>query len=305
VVQLSDEALAHQIHDDKIDILFDLSGHTAHNRLPVFAWKPAPIQVTWMGYFATTGVEAIDYLIADSWTLLETEEIHFTENIWRLPETRLCFTSPNVDVPLAPLPSLANGYITFGCFNNLAKMNDDVVALWARVLLSISRSRIILKAKQLDEAMVRQSIVERFDIHGISADRIVLEGIEHRANYLAAYHRVDIALDPFPFTGGTTSAEALWMGVPVLTLAGKRFLSRQGVGLLMNAGLPEWIAVDAEDYVDRAILHAGDLTRLVALRNGLRQQLLLSPIFDAPRFACHFEAALRGMWVSWLSHQCV
>ncbi len=302
-VGLSDEALARRIHGDGIDILFDLSGHTAHNRLPVFAWKPAPVQVAWLGYFATTGVAAMDYLIADPWTLPETEEIYFTEKIWRLPETRLCFTPPDVDVAVAPLPALTIGYITFGCFNNLTKVNDAVVALWARVLASVPNSRLFLKTKQLNEAAVRQSVAERFAAHGIGVGRIILEGSEPRAKYLAAYHRVDIALDPFPFTGGTTSAEGLWMGVPVLTLAGESFLSRQGIGLLMNAGLPEWIAADADDYVARAVSHAGDLQRLAALRNGLRQQVLASPIFDAPRFVRHFEAALRGMWAQWCDQQ--
>lgn len=298
VVRLPDAVLAHQIHDDDIDILLDISGHTAHNRLPVFAWKPAPIQAAWLGYFATTGVAAMDYLIADPWTLPETEETNFTEKIWRLPETRLCFTPPDVHIDVAPLPALADGCITFGCFNNLAKMNDQVVALWARVLASVPGSRLFLKARQLDEAAARQSVAERFAAHGIAAGRLVLEGAESREKYLAAYQRVDIALDPFPFTGGTTSAEALWMGVPVLTLAGERFLARQGVGLLMNAGLPEWIAADADDFVARAVAHAGDLQRLAARRMGLRQQVLASPIFDAPRFARHFEAALHGMWAN-------
>ena len=146
---------------------------------------------------------------------------------------------------------------------------------------------------------MRQKIVERFSIHGIAEERLILEDYGPRANYLAAYQRLDIAVDPFPYPGGTTTAEALWMGVPVLTLAGKSFLSRQGVGLLMNAGLPDWVAADPEDYVARAVYHASDLPRLATLRSGLRQQVLASPIFDAPRFATHFEAALRAMWVKW------
>jgi predicted O-linked N-acetylglucosamine transferase (SPINDLY family) len=298
-VGLSDENLAQQIREDGIDILIDLSGHTAHNRLPMFAWKPAPIQVSWLGYFATTGVTAIDYLIADPWTLPESEEANFTENIWRLPETRLCFTPPDVDMEITPLPALSNGHLTFACFNNLTKMNDTVVALWARILAAVPTSRLFLKSKQLREASVRQSVVDRFAAHGIDSERLILEGLSPRAEYLATYQRVDIALDPFPYTGGTTSVEALWMGVPVLTLAGECFLSRQGVGLLMNAGLPEWIAADADDYVARAVSHASDLQRLAALRNGLRQQVLASPVFDAQRFAHHFETALRGMWKKW------
>ncbi len=299
VVRLSDEQLAKQVRDEGIDILIDLSGHTAYNRLPMFAWKPAPVQVSWLGYFATTGVAAIDYLIADPWTLPESEETYFTEKIWRLPETRLCFTPPDVDVQVGPLPALSSGQVTFGSFNNLPKMNDDVVALWARVLAAVPDSRLFLMAGQFKEASVRQNTIGRFATHGIAAHRITMEGFKPRKEYLSAYHRVDIALDPFPFPGGTTSVEGLWMGVPVLTLAGERFLSRQGVGILTNVGLSEWIATDTDNYVARAVTHAGDLQCLAALRSRLRQQVVASPLLDAPRFAKHFEAALRGMWEVW------
>jgi protein O-GlcNAc transferase len=299
VARLSDQELAQRIRDDGIDVLIDLAGHTSFNRLRMFAWKPAPVQVSWLGYFATTGVAAIDYFIADQWTLPQAEEVNFTEKIWRMPETRLCFTAPDPDVAVAPLAALANGYVTFGCFNYLTKMNDAVVAVWARVLIGVPNSRLFLKSKQFKEPSVLQRVLERFDVHGVSANRLILEADSPRADYLAAYGRVDIALDPFPFPGGTTTVEALWMGVPVLTLAGSRFLARQGVGLLMNAGLADWVAVDADDYVARAMALASDLPRLATLRAGLRQQVLASPIFDAPRFARHFEAALRGMWHIW------
>jgi protein O-GlcNAc transferase len=298
-VWLSDEDLARRIRDDGIDILIDLSGHTANNRLPMFAWKPAPVQVSWLGYFATTGVAAVDYFIADPWTLPPDQEAHFSEQIWRLPETRLCFTPPVSEVDVGPLPALKNGYVTFGCFNNLSKMNDAVVALWAQVLSAVPSSRLFLKYQQLAESSVRQSTCERFAAHGIDSARLIFEDYVPRADYLAAYQRVDIALDPFPFPGGTTTAEALWMGVPVLTLAGERFLSRQGVGLLMNAGLPEWVATDPQDYLARAVAHAGDLQTLAELRSDLRQQVLTSPVYDASRFARHFETALRNMWRTW------
>ena len=173
------------------------------------------------------------------------------------------------------------------------------MALWAQILNQVPGSCLFLKTRQLSESSVKQGIAERFSVHGIAANRLVLEGPSSRADYLAAHQRIDIALDPFPYPGGTTTVEALWMGVPVLTLAGERFLSRQGVGLLMNAGLPEWIATDPDDYVNRAVAHASDLPGLAALRAGLRQQVLASPIFDARRFAEHFEAALRGMWRKW------
>ncbi|HSY29957.1 MAG TPA: tetratricopeptide repeat protein, partial [Burkholderiaceae bacterium] len=299
VVGLPDETLARRIHDDAIDILIDLSGHTANNRLPVFAWKPAPVQVSWLGYFATTGVAAIDYFVADPWTAPAFEELHFVEKIWKLPETRFIFTPPLENVDVSMLPSLENGYITFGCFNNLSKITDDVVGVWARVLNAIPGSRLFLKAGQLDDMAVRQVMLARFSAHGIDEARIQLEGFTSRSSYLSTYNSVDISLDPFPYSGGATSAESLWMGVPVLTLSGERFISRQGVSLLMNVGLPEWVATDSDDYVARAVSHASDLQRLAALRRQLRQQVRQSPLFEAPRFAMNFKAAIRNMWTTW------
>lgn len=292
----SDADAARRIHDDGIQILIDLAGHTAHNRLPVFAWRPAPVQVSWLGYFATTGVAQIDYLIADPWTLPVTEEPYFTERIRRLPDTRLCFSAPDVALPASAMPALASGRVTFGCFNNLAKINDGVVATWARVLDAVPASRLLIRAKQLGETSAQVQLTARFAAHGVSGDRLELAGPVSRAQYLADHGRVDIALDPFPYTGGTTTAEALWMGVPVLTLAGRRFLGRQGVGLLMNAGLSDWIAQDPDDYVVRAARHARDLPALAHLRARLRTQVLASPLFDGARFAREMQAALQAMW---------
>lgn len=299
VVGISDENLARRVREDGVDILIDISGHTANNRLPLFAWKPVPVQISWLGYFATTGVAAIDYVLADPWVLPSSDEGNFIEKIWHLPETRLCFTPPDVNVAVSPLPALSSGRITFGCFNNLAKITESVVALWAKVMHAVPNSCLFLKAKQLNEASVRDDVINRFASYGIGVDRLILDGFSPRKEYLAAYHRVDIALDPFPYTGGTTSVEGLWMGVPVLTLAGERFLSRQGVGLLMNAGLSEWIASDCDDYISRAVFHAGNLSRLATLRSGLRQQVLASALFDTQRFGLHFEAELREMWRVW------
>ena len=303
VASLSDEQLAARIRADGIDILIDLSGHTAGNRLPVFAWKPAPVQVTWLGYLATTGVGAIDYLIADAWTLPVSEEANFTESVWRLPASYVCFTPPVNAAQAGSLPALSNGHVTFGCFNNLSKVNDAVVALWSRVLAAVPGSRLFLKSAQFVEARVRRGMFERFAAFGIAPERLILEGLVPRADYLKPFQRVDIALDPFPYPGITTSVENLWMGVPVLTLSGNSFLSRQGVGLLMNAGLPDWIAGDADEYVALALSHSSDLQRLSSLRAGLRQRVLASPIFDAPLFAHHFEAALRDMWQEWCEQQ--
>lgn len=301
---LSDEHLADQIRKDGIDILIDLSGHTTHNRLAMFAWKPAPIQATWLGYLGTTGVGAIDYLIADSWTLPADEEIHFSEKIWRLPDTYICLPPPEINVQVSAPPVINNGFITFGCFNNLAKINPAVVALWARILTSVPESRLFLKAKQFKESSAKQEFFERFAAHGIGPQRLIFEDmVPTRADNFLTYQRVDIALDPFPYPGITTTAESLWIGVPVLTLAGKSFLSRQGVGLLMNTGLSDWIASDADDYVAKAVSHATDIQGLTDLRRRLRSTVAAAPIFDVPRFARHFEAALRGMWTQWCDHQ--
>lgn len=293
---LTDAELAARIHADGIDVLIDLSGHTAFNRLPVFAWRPAPVQVSWLGYFATTGVAAMDWFIGDPWTLPERLDAQFTERIWRLPETRLCFTPPDADVPVSPLPSAAGQPFTFGCFNNLTKMGEEVVALWARVLHAVPDSRLVLKASQFDEPSVCDDVRARFAAHGVVGDSLLLSGRSSREDYLRAYHQVDIGLDPFPFTGGTTTIESLWMGVPVLTLAGDRLLARQGVGMMANAGLPDWVVDSTDAYVERAAAFARDAGALAALRGRLREQVLASPLFDAPRFAAHLEQALRGMW---------
>lgn len=296
VTALTDAELAARIHADGIDVLIDLSGHTAFNRLPVFAWRPAPVQVSWLGYFATTGVAEMDWFIGDPWTLPERLDAQFTERIWRLPETRLCFTPPDADVPVSALPSSHGQTFTFGCFNNLTKMGDEVVALWARVLQAVPGSRLMLKASQFDEASVCDDVRARFAAQGVAGDSLLLSGRSSREDYLKAYHQVDIGLDPFPFTGGTTTVESLWMGVPVLTLAGDRLLARQGVGMMVNAGLPDWVVDSADAYVERARALAADAAALAALRARLREQVLASPLFDAPRFAMHLEQALRGMW---------
>ena len=296
ITGLADAAAARLIHTLGVDILIDLSGHTAHNRLPLFAWRPAPVQASWLGYFATTGLAEIDYVIADPHVAPPGEEAHFTETVWRLPEIYYCFSPPTTDTSVAPLPALARGHVTFGCFNNLTKLNDAVLTVWSRILHAVPGSRLVLKAPQFRDAAMRDATAARFATLGIDADRIVVEPPSWRADYLRAYDRIDIALDPFPYPGGTTSFEALWMGVPVLTRRGDRFLSRAGETIMRNAGLPDWIATDDDDYVSRAVRLAGDTARLASLRAGLREQARASPLFDAPRFARHFENAMNGMW---------
>ncbi|WP_245753371.1 O-linked N-acetylglucosamine transferase, SPINDLY family protein [Paraburkholderia sartisoli] len=296
IAGMSDEAAAQHIRNDRIDVLLDGAGHTIYNRLPLFAWKPAPVQVSWPGFFACTGLDTIDYVLGDRHVLPVEEESHFIEKPWRLPDSYLCFTPPQDDAQVSPLPMLTNDHVTFGYFGQLAKMTDQVVALWARLLHAVPNAKLFLKAEQLDTAHVRETTLRRFAAHRIDASRLILEGRSPRAEYLAAYNRVDIALSPFPYPGGTTTAEALWMGVPVLCRRGDRFLSHICESFLHSAGLDTWIATDDEDYLARAIAFAADRAGLAALRAGLREQVVASPLCDAPRFARNLEAALHDMW---------
>ena len=296
VAEMDDAELAQRIHDDRIDVLVDLSGHTGRNRLPMFAWRPAPVQVSWLGYFATTGLTEIDFLLADPHVVPPGEEGQYTERIWRLPDSYLCFTLPTESVPVAPLPALANGYVTFGCLNNHKKLNDSVFSVWSRILHAVPHSRLLLKNHQLGEPSILRDTFARFAAHGIDGTRLLLEGPSGREQYFGTYGRVDLALDPFPYPGGTTSVEGLCMGVPVLTRAGDRFLSHLGELVLKTVGLHEWIAADTEDYIARAIAAASDLPALAALRLSLRQRVERSPLADAPRFAGHWMTAIEQMW---------
>jgi len=296
LVGKSDEAATRLIHADAIHVLIDLSGHTAHSRLPVFAWKPAPVQVSWLGYFATTGVSEIDYFLADAVGVPETQRAQFTESVWYLPDTRLCFTVPRIDLPVAVLPALKNGYITFGCFQTLAKMGDAVLETWGEILAALPNAKLRVQCKQLGEPAQVEQMLQRLQRYGIDPARVRTQGSSHREAYLAAHAEVDVILDTFPYPGGTTTCEALWMGVPTLTLAGNSLLARQGASLLTSAGLKEWVTTDKDEYIARAIALAGDLPKLATLRAVLRQQVLASPLFDAPRFAMNFEDALWGMW---------
>lgn len=292
----NDREAAGIIHDQAPHVLIDLSGHTAHNRLSVFALKPAPVQVTWLGYFATTGLPEMDYFLGDPCMSPPDEAHHFTETVWNLPETWLCLTPPEPPVPVGPSPALANGFITFGCLGNLSKMNDEVVRLWATILRRVPTAKLFLKSKQLADAEVVDATRARFAVHGVDGDRLLLEGPSLRSDYFEAYGRVDIVLDTFPYPGGTTSVDALWMGVPVLTLKGDRFLSHLGESITRNARQPDWIAADQADYVEKAVRFASDPQALAARRATLRDQVLATPLFDQPRFAQAFGEALWSMW---------
>ena len=293
---LNDADAARLIHADGVHVLLDLSGHTGHNRLPVFAWKPAPVQATWLGYFATTGVAEMDYFLGDKWTLQDGEEQHFVEKGWRMSGALSCLSPPKEDVKVEALPALRNRSITFGTLNNSAKMNDRVVACWARILNKIPDSRLYLNMSSLRNHFLRKSVIERYAALGIPETRLILEPTSGRIAALNSYNRIDIGLDPFPYPGGTTSYEALWMGVPILTMRGSNYISHLGESIMHNAGLSDWIASNEDEYIAKAIALSGDLESLASLRSSLRARVLASPLFDAKRFAQDFEDALWGMW---------
>lgn len=298
VASLTDQQLASKIHNDKIDILVDLAGHTAHNRLPVFAWRPAPIQVAWLGYWASTGVSEIDYILVDAVSVPESGRQFFSERPWYLPDTRFCFTPPVAAQPIATsdLPALRKGYVTFGSFQSLGKMNDAVLAVWSRVLAALPDARLRLQNWQLGYPAAQKEMLRRLTGMGIGLNRIEIHGGVSRDRYLWAYSEVDIILDTFPFPGGTTTLEALWMGVPTVTLTGITLLARQGESLLVCAGLGDWVALSEREYLALTVTHAQDLVALSVLRANLPARMRISPLFDAARFAQKFEAAMMGMW---------
>jgi protein O-GlcNAc transferase len=282
----------------RIDILVDLAGHSSGNLLPVFARKPAPVQVTWLGYPNTTGLSAIDYRLTDAIADPPgAAEAFHSERLEYLPHGFLCYRPPDTAPPVGPLPALATGHVTFGSFNNLAKITPEVVAAWAAVLHRVPGSRLLLKAGAFGDAEGRARYVALFAAAGIPAERLDLVAqIPGTAAHLAAYDRLDIALDPFPYNGTTTTCEALWMGVPVLTLAGRLHAGRVGASLLVPLGLEAWIAADEDDYVAAAARLAANLPALAALRARLRPCLAQAPLCDAAGFARQMEAAYRRMW---------
>lgn len=293
---IGDGALARQIGADGIDILIDLAGHTAGNRLCCFAGRAAPLQASWAGYVGTTGLAAMDYLIADRFHVPPGREGVYVERVIRLPDGYICYTPPEEAPEVAPLPALDVGQVTFGCFNNLAKIQPPVVARWAQILRQLPTSRLLLKTKALDDPSTVRHYQELFAVDGIVPDRIVCEGFSPPAELLATYGRIDIALDPFPYSGGLTTCEALWMGVPVVTAPGETFAGRHSFSHLSNLGLAESIAAEGADYVATALRLAQDLEALARLRAGLRARMAASPLCDGRRFAAGFLDALRTAW---------
>jgi protein O-GlcNAc transferase len=307
IMLMSDEAVANLIQQDQIDILVDLSGHTGNNRLTVFARKPAPIQVEWLGYPSTTGLSAMDYRLTDAHAEpVGMTERYSIEKLWRLPDTFCCYepcaTRPervhSPELAVRPTPALRNGYVTYGCFNNLAKVGRPVIALWSQLLLASPDSRLMLEASGLEKKFLRNQVIREFAAHGIGVERLTLIGRKPEQQYVL-YNEIDIALDPFPCNGGNTSLDTLWMGVPIVTLAGTTFVSRMGVSLLSNLGLQHLIANSHQEYVDVALRLASDWTQLNKLRMELRPRMQASPLMNEAAFVRNLEAAYAGMWNTW------
>jgi predicted O-linked N-acetylglucosamine transferase (SPINDLY family) len=295
---IAHDALAAIVEEDAIDVLVDLGGHTKMNSLPAFAREPAPVQITWLGYPDTTGLSSIAYRVTDDVADPPgaADALH-TEQLLRLAAPFLCYRPPRDAPEVAPRHSAE---VVFGSFNTLVKVNDPLVALWSRVLAAVPRSRLVLKSALLDNATARARVLERFAAHGIAADRIALRAWSgDLAGHMAAYGEIDIALDTFPYNGTTTTCEALWMGVPVITLAGDVHMARVGATLLASVGLEALIARTANDYVQAAASLACDTARRAALRAGMRERLAASKLLDHAGYTSRLEAAYRGAWRAW------
>ena len=299
-----DDELAALIRADGIDILVDLGGHTNGNRLPVFARRPAPIQVTWLGYPNTTGLDAIDYRITDAIADPENDAEPFhSETLVRLPQGFHCY-APFADwVEPSEPPFLRQGHITFGSFNNLIKLSPACIAVWSKILRALPGSRMVIKSHQLLDASNRGYILGLFEAHGINPERLDLHAwVNNPQTHMRMFADLDIALDPFPYNGTTTTCEALWAGLPVVTLRGDRHVARVGASLLTTVGLPEMIAETPESYQEIALALATDPQRLITLRRTVREQMRLSPLTNGAGFSRHLEAAFRQMWRQWCAN---
>jgi predicted O-linked N-acetylglucosamine transferase (SPINDLY family) len=296
VVGLSDAQLADVVRQDRIDILVDLTMHMAGSRLLLFARRAAPVQVTYLAYCGTTGLTAMDYRLTDPYLDPPGSESFYTEQSIRLPETYWCYRPIGDTPPIVPTPAAAAGRITFGSLNNFSKVSQAAIAVWCRVLQAVPASRLLLYSQAGSH---RDRVRECFARQDVSPDRVEFVDFQPLDAYFRTYQRIDIALDPFPYGGGTTTCDALWMGVPVVSLAGQTAVGRGGLSILSNLGLQELVARDADGYVRIAAQLAGDLPRLAELRATLRERMQRSPLMDAPRFARNVEAAYREMWGRW------
>ena len=302
-VGVGDGDVARQIRDDRIDILIDLAGHTANSRLRVFALKPAPVQVTWIGFLGTTGLSAIDYIVGDKTLIPESRRHHYAEAVFDIPGY-VTFEIPGKPPDLAPAPVTTRGHVTFGCFNNAKKIGDASVEAWCRILHRVPGSRLILKSGPFADPEIQAAFRRSFAARGIGGERLDLRGPSPYRDYLNSYGDIDIALDPFPANGGTTTRDTLMMGVPLVTLWGRTFAGRVGGATVSAIGLPELVADDIDGYVETAVRLAGDWPRLAALRGEIRQRTQGTALISDPAtITRRVEAAFREMWLRWCRGQ--
>ncbi|OHC67721.1 MAG: hypothetical protein A3H93_18825 [Rhodocyclales bacterium RIFCSPLOWO2_02_FULL_63_24] len=300
--KLSDQAAVDLVKSDEVDVLFDLSGHTNHNRLMIFGYKPAPVQVSWLGYPNTTGLDSIDYRLTDDLVDPRNEGNHFyTERLLRLPGPFLCYTPPRESPPVADPPTAEHGRVTFGSFNARVKLGDECIALWSRVLTALPESRLIIKSVNgVDEESARAELITKFAGHGVATGRVVVGGAKDSVlEHLAAYGEIDIALDTVPYNGTTTTCEALWMGVPVITLTGDRHAGRVGSALLQHLGLGQWAAKSSDEFVAKAMQLATDRALLAQLRSTMRERLRSSLLMDGKAMGRNLGDAIRSMWTTY------
>lgn len=304
VTSLDATAIAKLICEDRIDILVDLAGHAEGNWLRVLALKPAPVQAIAGGHFCTTGLDGVDYAISDSVHSPPGSDGEFTESLIRLPDGYICYTPPPDAPDVGPLPALAAGHVTFGCLNNIAKLGPQVVDLWAQLLRRLPDTRLFLAAKVFEASDARERFCALFRERDVDPARIGFKGGAPHNVYMGYYNQIDVALDPFPYSGGLTTCEAMWMGVPVITLGGgDSFASRHSAGHLSRVGLDELITASPEAYIAKAEELVGDIMGLSALRHALRNRMAASPLCDCVGHTRALEAALRNVWREWCSRQ--
>ena len=297
---MSDEELAEQIQQDDIDILIDLSGHTAYNRLPTFVMKPAPIQATWIGYFHSTGLQSMDYFITDPITTPTGCGQLFSEIPVYLPHSRFCYSPPDYAPEVVESPLFSSGHITFGSFNRIEKLVDPVIEAWVSIIKAVPNSRLLIKSGPLKNEGIRERLQQRFSAYGLDSERLILQGPSAHPELLAQYGEIDIALDPFPFNGGMTTLEALWMGVPIVSLEGDSVVARQTLSVLANIGLAdELVFKDIDTYIKGAVALANNPQRLAELRKAIRPLLDKSPVRQVKVFTGDLEQLYRRMWQAW------
>jgi protein O-GlcNAc transferase len=303
---MTDAALTDAARSREIDILIDLGGYGDAGRMPACANRLAPIQIKWVGMQShSSGIPEMDWFLTDRWETPAGFEPLYTERLLRLPDGYVCYSPPPHAPDVVPLPALANGHITFGCFNNLAKITPRVIETWAAILRRVPDARLVLKTHQLSDGPTADGMRAAFTALGTAAHRLEMRGSSGHRAFMGEYGDIDIVLDPFPYSGGLTTCEALWMGVPTITLPGEIFASRHSMSHMSNAGLADWVAGSIEAYVEMAVARAADVQALATLRVGLRDMVRHSPLCDAPRFGKNLGLALRQVWRAWCAENSI